>query len=64
MSSHDEIPFFRLVDCATRSLVDAPYQPQYAALSYCWGPGEQPAQDKPNELPKNAPLVIEDALET
>jgi hypothetical protein len=58
----DTIPFFRLIDCATRSIVDAPDQADYAALSYCWGPPSNLGRNDPTGLPSVAPLVIEDAL--
>ena len=58
----DDIPFFRLIDCATRLIMDAPADSKFAALSYRWKPGDNP-QDNPSELPIDVSLVIEDALE-
>ena len=58
----DDIPFFRLIDCATRLIIDAPADSKFAALSYRWKPGDNP-QDNPSELPIDVSLVIEDALE-
>jgi hypothetical protein len=48
----DDIPYFRLINCKDRTIVDGDSQSKYAALSYCWG--------KDSDSP---PLVIEDALE-
>ncbi|KAH6883250.1 heterokaryon incompatibility protein-domain-containing protein [Alternaria rosae] len=62
MPKLDTIPFFRLIDCTTRSIVNAPDQTNYTALSYCWGPSSDPRQEDWTELPSVAPLVIEDAL--
>jgi hypothetical protein len=62
MSKMDKIPFFWLIDCATRLIVDAPEEAHYAALSYCWGPPIDFTRENPNELPAVAELVIEDAL--
>jgi hypothetical protein len=62
MPELDKIPYFSLIDCATRSIVNAPDQAEFVALSYCWGP---PTDSEPNDtgkLPPVAPLVIEDAL--
>ncbi|EAT92072.1 hypothetical protein SNOG_00577 [Parastagonospora nodorum SN15] len=64
MQTLDKIPFFWLIDCATRSIINAPDQAvlQYVALSYCWGPLSGAPLDNPSELPPVAALVIEDAL--
>lgn len=62
MPKLDAIPFFRLIDCATRSIVNAPDQAEYTALSYCWGPSSDTSQNNLIGLPPSAPLVIEDAL--
>ena len=60
----DDIPFFRLIDCVTHSIVDAPPNSRFAALSYCWGPPDPSSQHEVdgNGLPNNVPLVIQDAL--
>ncbi|KAF2623080.1 HET-domain-containing protein [Macroventuria anomochaeta] len=63
MTSRDNIPFFRLINCTSRLIVDAPPESEFAALSYCWEPGEQQPQRKLNKLPKVVPLAIEDALD-
>jgi hypothetical protein len=58
----ENIPFFRLIDCNSRAIVDAPSESRFAALSYCWGPGKA-SQGKFSKLPNVVPLVIEDALD-
>jgi hypothetical protein len=72
MDSYDNIPFFRLIDCNSRLIVDAPPESKFAALSYCWGPPESSPQHELNELPPKdrlkklpniVPSVIEDALD-
>lgn len=62
-TGRDDIPFFRLIDSTTRSIVDAPPNSKFAALSYCWGPPDPAFQHHADGLPCVAPLVIEDALE-
>jgi hypothetical protein len=62
MTSRDSIPFFRLIDCTSRLIIDAPPESKYAALSYCWGPRQKPPK-KLKKLPEVVPLVIEDALD-
>jgi hypothetical protein len=63
MTSRDSISFFKLIDCTSRLIVDAPPESKFAALSYCWGAGKRPLRKKLNNLPKIVPPVIEDALE-
>lgn len=60
--STEDIPFFRLIDCTTRSLVDDVGHKKYAALSYCWGPPPHPPPLESSALPLTMSLVIEDAL--
>jgi hypothetical protein len=62
MPKMDKIPFFWLIDCTTRLIIDAPEDAQYMALSYCWGPPTCSARESPSALPAVAELVIEDAL--
>jgi hypothetical protein len=59
----DDIPYFRLINCKDRTIVDGDSQSRYVALSYCWGAGSGSPQMSPSKLPDTAPLVIEDALE-
>jgi hypothetical protein len=61
MREIDDIPYFWLIDCATRFIVDAPDQAKYIALSYCWG-SYKPPLDNPDRLPAETALVVEDAL--
>ena len=62
MANRDDIPYFRLIDCESRSIYEAPPGGKFAALSYCWGPDQPLPKNKLDKLPEVVPLVIEDAL--
>ncbi|KAH7108698.1 heterokaryon incompatibility protein-domain-containing protein, partial [Dendryphion nanum] len=56
------IPFFYLIECSTRRIIESTHKSKYAALSYCWGPKPHPLPHESNDLPSNTGLVIEDAI--
>lgn len=54
---------FRVIDCNTRSIVTAPQDCKFAALSYVWGTTTQTQTDiSQDEIPSPAPLLIEDSI--
>lgn len=56
---------FRVIDCSSRRIVQAPEDCSYCALSYVWGAAEREEESeppKPGDLPKTLPRVIRDAL--
>lgn len=62
--STESIPFFRLIDCDTRTVVGMETTPPYLELSYVWGPpipGDK--FDENSETLQNIPGVIEDAIQ-
>ncbi|OQV05039.1 hypothetical protein CLAIMM_09839 [Cladophialophora immunda] len=54
-------PNFKLIDCSTRRIVKPPEGCPFATLSYVWGRSDESVPDG-DRLPKQLPLVIEDAL--
>jgi hypothetical protein len=59
----------RLIDCNSRMIVPATSGCQYLALSYVWGKstvllGEDDSDLAKDQLPKNIPQTIEDAILT
>ncbi|KAL2066388.1 hypothetical protein VTL71DRAFT_2459 [Oculimacula yallundae] len=58
------IPFLRMIHCEERTLVSAPENCRYIALSYVWGTDVFDDSDLEigNSLPCNLPRTIEDSL--
>lgn len=59
LEAKPDIPFFKLIDCETRRLVQYQDQP-YATLSYVWG--NDKVTDFSEVLPTTLPCTIEDAI--
>jgi hypothetical protein len=60
----EPIPFFRLIDCRSRSVVILDPVPEYLALSYVWGPptpGDKFHED--GKVLVHVPGIIEDAIQ-
>lgn len=60
-------PILRVIDCATRSVIDTPAKCEFAALSYVWGEATHRNSDESSilslgALPETLPLVISDAM--
>ncbi|KAJ4364655.1 hypothetical protein N0V83_009252 [Neocucurbitaria cava] len=55
-----DLPGFRVIDCETRTIVEAPRKCPFVTLSYVWGPGSSPSFRL--KLPTRLPLLIEDAM--
>lgn len=53
---------FRVIDCNTAQIIDAPESCDYAALSYVWGKSIANEMAVTTQLPKPIPLGIEDAM--
>jgi hypothetical protein len=52
----DHVPGFRVLDCITAEVIEAPAGCSYVALSYVWGSGQQPL------IAGDFPLTIQDAI--
>ncbi|KAK3486910.1 HET-domain-containing protein [Neurospora hispaniola] len=55
-------PTIRVIDCATRHIVDRQPGDRYIALSYVWGNQPLVGNKGSRVLPTNAPKVVEDAM--
>ncbi|KAF1850740.1 HET-domain-containing protein [Cucurbitaria berberidis CBS 394.84] len=55
-----QLPGFRVIDCTTRRIVEAPKECKFVALSYVWGSDSSPGLRL--KLPTKVPLLIEDAI--
>lgn len=59
--SSNPVPRMRVIDCASRKIVEPEPGKSYAALSYVWGTSPPDSYLYPN-LPDRVPRVIEDAM--
>lgn len=54
----------RVIDCATKEVVDALMNCAFVALSYVWGQACQPTHSIAAEVSLGFPITIDDSIET